>query len=216
MRAVLWGVNVNRIKLKLPVIVEGKYDKARLSSVIDAVIISTSGFGVFKNEEKRTLIRTLGKNGIITLCDSDGGGKLIRSHLRGMLGGIPVYDLYTPQIEGKERRKSARSAEGYLGVEGVPSDLLRGIFEKFAIAHPEAVESGEAIADAGEKTPVTRALLYELGLSGGEGASEKRDALCVRLGLPRGMGAKALFEALLMISSAEEVVEEMKKIQKEA
>ena len=99
---------MGKIKLKLPVIVEGKYDKAHLSSVIDAVIIPTNGFGVFKNEEKRALIRTLGKNGIITLCDSDGGGKVIRSHLRGMLGGIRVYDLYTPQIAGKERRKSRK------------------------------------------------------------------------------------------------------------
>ena len=205
---------MDKIKLKLPVIVEGKYDKAHLSSVIDAVIITTSGFGVFKNEEKRALIRTLGKNGIITLCDSDGGGKLIRSHLRGMLGGIPVYDLYTPQIEGKERRKSARSAEGFLGVEGVPVDVLRGIFERFSAAHPEAVESGEATAEAGDQTPVTPALLYELGLSGGDGASEKRDALCLRLGLPRGMSAKALCEALLMISSAEEVSEIMNEINK--
>ena len=204
---------MGKIKLKLPVIVEGKYDKAHLSSVIDAVIVTTSGFGVFKNEEKRALIRTLGKNGIITLCDSDGGGKMIRSHLRGMLGGIPVYDLYTPQIEGRERRKSARSAEGYLGVEGVPADVLRGIFEKFATAHPEAIESGE-VADAPVRAPVTPALLYELGLSGGEGATAKRDALCLRLGLPRGMSAKALCEAAGMISSAEEVIEIMNGINK--
>lgn len=205
---------MGKIKLKLPVIVEGKYDKAHLSSVIDAVIITTSGFGVFKNEEKRSLIRTLGKNGIITLCDSDGGGKMIRSHLRGMLGGISVYDLYTPQIEGRERRKSARSAEGFLGVEGVPVDVLRGIFERFAVSHPEAVESCEDADESGDKTPVTPALLYELGLSGGVGSTARRDELCLRLGLPRGMNAKALCEALLMISSAEEVSEIMNEINK--
>ncbi len=205
---------MSKIKLKLPVIVEGKYDKAHLSSVIDAVIIPTNGFGVFKNEEKRSLIRTLGKNGIITLCDSDGGGKVIRSHLRGMLGGIRVYDLYTPQIAGKERRKSAPSAAGYLGVEGVPSDVLREIFEKFAATHPEAVESGEDGAEAPVKTSVTPALLYELGLSGGEGSTARRDELCLRLSLPRGMNAKALCEALSMISSAEEVSAIMNEINK--
>lgn len=205
---------MDKIKLKLPVIVEGKYDKARLASVVDAVIIPTNGFGVFKNEEKRALIRKLGKDGIITLCDSDGGGKIIRSHLKGMLGGIRVYDLYTPQIEGKERRKSSPSAEGYLGVEGVPTEVLRAIFERFAASHPEAVDSGSPEADA--RTPVTPALLYELGLSGGECSAERRDALCVRLGLPVGMSAKSLCEALSMISSAEGVAEEMEKIQKEA
>ena len=197
---------MDKIKLKLPVIVEGKYDKAHLSSVVDTVIIPTSGFGVFKNEEKRTLIRTLGQNGIIMLCDSDGGGRIIRSRLRGMLDGIRVYDLYTPQIEGKERRKASRSAEGYLGVEGVSAEVLYGIFERFAAAHPEAVESSSASSEAGARTPVTPTLLYELGMSGGCGSAERRDALCVRLGLPRGMSAKALCEALSMISSAEEVV----------
>lgn len=207
---------MKKIKLKLPVIVEGKYDKAHLSSVIDAVIIPTNGFGVFKNEEKRALIRTLGKNGIITLCDSDGGGKVIRSHLRGMLGGIRVYDLYTPQIAGKERRKSAPSAAGFLGVEGVGADVLREIFVKFAAAHPEVVaaELGEDSDPCTEKTAVTPALLYELGLSGGEGSSELRDELCKRLSLPRGMNAKSLCAAAGMISSAEEIVLIMEEINK--
>ena len=205
---------MGKIKLKLPVIVEGKYDKAHLSSVIDAVIIPTNGFGVFKNEEKRALIRTLGKNGIITLCDSDGGGKVIRSHLRGMLGGIRVYDLYTPQIAGKERRKSAPSAAGFLGVEGVGADVLREIFEKFAAAHPEVVAEVQDEASDTEKTAVTPALLYELGLSGGEGSSERRDELCKRLSLPRGMNAKSLCAAAGMISSAEEIIGIMEEINK--
>ncbi len=194
---------MERIKLKIPVIVEGKYDKARLSSVIDAVIIPTDGFGVFKNDEKKALIRTLGRDGIVTLCDSDGGGKIIRSHLRGMLGGIKVYDLYTPQIEGKERRKSAPSAAGYLGVEGVPSEILHGIFARFAAAHPELCSGGAA--EVSEKTPVTRAMLYELGLTGGSGSAARRDSLCESLGLPRGMSANALFQALQLVSSAEEI-----------
>lgn len=191
------------VKFKIPIIVEGRYDKAHLSSLVDAVIITTEGFGVFKNPEKRALIRRLGQNGLILLCDSDGGGKIIRSHLKGQLQGIKVYDLYIPQIEGKERRKAAPSKAGYLGVEGIPAEILRKVFEDFAAAHPEAAEDGNGISE--EKTPVSRSLLFELGLSGGSGAQENRDRLCVKLGLPKGMNANALFTAVNMVSGEEEI-----------
>ncbi len=193
------------IRFLIPIIVEGRYDKAHLSSVVDALIITTDGFGVFKNPEKRALIRRLGQNGLILLCDSDGGGKTIRSHLKGQLGGITVYDLYVPQIPGKERRKASPSKEGYLGVEGVPTEILRKLFSDFAVAHPELTEGGKLSAAEKRATPVSRALLYELGLSGGPDAAAKRDALARKLGLPRGMNAGALFMALSMISSEEEV-----------
>ena len=193
---------MDKIKLKLPVIVEGKYDKAHLSSVVDAVIIPTSGFGVFKNEEKRTLIRTLGQNGIIMLCDSDGGGKIIRSHLKGQLQGIKTYDLYIPQIKGKERRKSAPSKAGYLGVEGIDSDILRSILTTFADSHPELTEDGGKVK---EKSVITSAVMFELGLSGGDNSQSKRDQLAKSLGLPAGMNSKALCEALNMISDADEL-----------
>lgn len=190
-----------KISLKIPVIVEGKYDKARLSSVISAVIITTDGFGVFRSDEKRALIRRLGRNGVILLCDSDGGGKVIRSHLRGMLGGIRVYDLYTPQIQGKERRKSERSKEGYLGVEGIDSGVLREIFANFAKTHPEAV-GGEAR----EFRKIRKSVMYELGYSGGADSQEKRDGLCERVGLPRGMNANAMHKALEMLMDEDELI----------
>lgn len=190
-----------KIVIKIPVIVEGKYDKARLSSVIDALIITTDGFGVFRNDEKRALIRRLGRDGVIILCDSDGGGKVIRSHLRGMLGGIRVYDLYTPQIEGKERRKKEASKEGYLGVEGIGSGVLREIFESFAAVHPEAV-GGESGSVGG----IRKSVMYELGYSGGERSQEKRDALCEAVGLPRGMNANAMHRAVEMIMGEEELI----------
>lgn len=191
------------IKFKIPIVVEGRYDKAHLSSLVSATILTTDGFSVFKNPEKRALIRRLGQNGLILLCDSDGGGKLIRSHLKGQLAGIRVYDLYTPQIEGKERRKAAPSKAGYLGVEGVPADILRKVFEDFAAAHPEVVENSSATAI--ERTPISRSFLYSYHLSGGANAQENRDKLCVKLGLPKGMNANALFAALNMISDVEEV-----------
>lgn len=199
---------MDKIKINIPVIVEGRYDKARLASALDATVIATDGFGVFKNEEKRALIRALGKNGVIVLCDSDGGGKIIRSHLSGMLGGMRVYNLYTPQIEGKEKRKSAPSAEGYLGVEGIPTEILRGIFEKFIASHPELTGEGEGA----EKNTLSRSDMLELGLTGGAGASELRDKLCMRLGLPKNMNANALFEAINILSSADDVREIIKEI----
>ena len=201
----------DKIRISIPVIVEGKYDKAHLSSVIDARIIPTNGFGVFKHEEKRALIRRLGQNGVIVLCDSDGGGKVIRSHLKGVLGGITVYDLYTPQVEGKERRKEKSSKEGYLGVEGIDADVLRDIFLRFADLHPELC----GIPDGGElcgKGEISRSLLYELGLSGGDGSSSLRDRLCEKLGLPRGMNVNALHAALSMITDAEGLCELMREV----
>lgn len=196
------------IKLKIPLIVEGKYDKARLSGVVDAVIIPTNGFRVFRDEEKRALIRRLGQNGIVLLCDSDGGGRQIRSKLRGMLGGIPVYDLYTPQIEGKERRKAAPSAAGYLGVEGVPNEILREIFAAFAKAHPELAGESDGAGEAGEtpsRKPVTKSQMYELGLTGTANAAENRAALCRKLGLPADMNANGLLAALNLLTDAEEL-----------
>lgn len=191
------------LHLTLPILVEGRYDKSHLSSIVSATIVTTDGFQIFKNPEKRALIRKLGQNGLIILCDSDGGGKVIRSHLKGQLGGIKLYDLYIPQIAGKERRKSAPSKEGFLGVEGVPADVLRKIFDDFAAAHPDLVEEN---VECAKNTPISHSLMYELGLSGGENAQDNRDRLCVKLGLPKGMNAKALFSAVNLISSEEEVV----------
>lgn len=191
------------ISLKIPVIVEGKYDKARLSGVVDAVIVPTDGFAVFNSAEKRALIRRLGAEGVILLCDSDGGGRQIRSRLRGMLGGIRVYDLYTPAIAGKEARKSAPSKAGILGVEGVPNDVLEGIFEAFAAAHPELTGGDGGARESRE--PVTPQLLYELGLNGGDGSAALRADAAEKLGLPRDMTAKGFREAVSLISSAEEL-----------
>jgi len=191
------------ITLNIPVIVEGKYDKIKIKSIINATVIAADGFGIFKNEEKRALIRRLGANGVVIFSDSDGGGRVIRSHLRGMLGGIPVYDLYTPQIAGKERRKAAPSKEGYLGVEGVPADILRGIFEKFAAAHPEFCNSENAAAS--ERVGITSAQMYELGLTGHDNSASLRDDVCRQLGFPPGMSAKAFAEAVGLVSGYEEV-----------
>lgn len=203
--------------IRIPIIVEGKYDKARLSQVVSAPILTTEGFGIFNNAEKKALIRKLGEHGVILLCDSDGGGKVIRSFLKGILAPELVYDLYIPQVAGKERRKRHGSKAGFLGVEGIDNATLTGIFDRLAEKHPEILaEQGSAPAaesasetDAVEKpelskgegqlstgSPISKTDLYFAGLTGGENAADRRDRLCVYLGFPAGMTPNALLAAL--------------------
>ena len=186
---------MEKIKIDLPVIVEGKYDKIKVSSVIDGEIIVTDGFGVFKSREKLALIKRLSQNGVIILTDSDGAGKLIRSHISGAVPADKIYNLYIPKIKGKEKRKREGSKEGTLGVEGVSADLLREIFETFLKNHDVAKKSGEK---------VTKADLFSLGLSGSEGSSERRDRIAEKLGLPSGLTAPAFVSAVNVIMTREE------------
>ena len=186
---------MEKIKIDLPVIVEGKYDKIKVSSVIDGEIIVTDGFGVFKSREKLALIKRLSQNGVIILTDSDGAGKLIRSHISGAVPADKIYNLYIPKIKGKEKRKREGSKEGTLGVEGVSADLLREIFEAFLKNHDVAKKSGEK---------VTKADLFSLGLSGSEGSSERRDRIAEKLGLPSGLTAPAFVSAVNVIMTREE------------
>ena len=120
------------IKLDLPIIVEGKYDKIKLSSIFDAVIITTEGFGIFKNKEKSELIKKLAeKNGVIVLTDSDSAGSIIRSHLKNILSEDKIHHIFLPPIKGKEKRKTKASSEGLLGVEGINKEIILKAFERF-------------------------------------------------------------------------------------
>lgn len=188
-----------RIRIPLPVIVEGRYDKVRLASVIDATIITTGGFGIFNNREKLALIRRLsGRGGVVILTDSDGAGGLIRSYIRSALPPDRIYNLYIPHIAGKERRKRAPSKDGSLGVEGMSDELLRGLFADFA---RRMGFSGEA---HGEYGTVTKADMMQLGLTG-DGSREARDALGKRLGLPPGMTPNAFLGALNILVTRDEL-----------
>lgn len=186
-----------RLKIPYPVIVEGRYDKLRLESVIEAHIIPTDGFGIFKKEEKASMFRALAqKTPLILLTDSDGAGKLIRSHLTSVLPKDRLIQLYVPQISGKEKRKKEASAEGILGVEGMERELLYELFAPYADAN--------AVANRMAENPLSKTDLYEDGLTGGEGSREKRDTLCTRLGLPTGMTPNALLAALRVLCTYEE------------
>ncbi len=184
------------LNIPYPIIVEGKYDRLRLLSVCRANIITTDGFGIFQKSEKLALLRALSqKSAIIVLTDSDGAGKLIRSHISSAVPKDKIIQLYIPQIKGKEKRKSAPSAEGTLGVEGMERELLYDLLVPF---------ENENISDEVAQNPLCKTDFYMHGLSGGENSATRRDALAVSLGLPRGMTANALLAALKILITYDE------------
>lgn len=193
-------------KLKIPyaIVVEGKYDKIKLSNICEARILTTDGFEIFKKNEKLTLIRKLTSElPIIVLTDSDGAGKLIRSHLSSAIPRDKIIQLYIPQIKGKERRKTTPSAEGTLGVEGIADATLYEILAPY--------EDKERYKRYSEN-PITKADFYADGLMGREDSKAKRDALCALVGLPLGMTSNALFETVKLLVTYEEYKELVAKI----
>lgn len=187
---------MERLKIAYPIVVEGKYDKLRLLSIVDAQIITTDGFGIFKKQEKLALFRKLAQRSpIIILTDSDGAGKLIRSHISSAVPKERLIHLYIPQIEGREKRKAEPSAEGTLGVEGMERELLLELLRPYC--------DNDAYLRSAEN-PLSKTDFYIDGLSGGERSREARDALCRRLELPTSMTANALLATLKIICTYEE------------
>lgn len=190
---------MEKLKIDLPIIVEGKYDKIKITSIADACVIVTDGFGVFKNAERLSVIRQLAKKSkIIVLTDSDGAGKVIRSHITSAIPKDRLIQLYTPQVKGKEKRKTAPSAEGFLGVEGTETELLRKLLEPFA----SGISSEEAVREE-----ISKLDLFELGLTGGSDSAARRDNLALSLGLPKGMTPNALLAALNVLVTKEKLIE---------
>lgn len=195
------------LKIKEAVIVEGKYDRQRLMGFIDAPIITTSGFRVFKDKEKQTLIRKLAcERGLVIMTDSDSAGFVIRNFLRGIVQDADsIKHCYIPQIEGKEKRKDTPSKEGYLGVEGLCESQLREALAK----------SGVIVSDsqsAAPNDPVTKSDLYEMGLSGRENSAALRAKLLTSLGLPTYLSANALLSVINSLYSKQEVLDKLKNI----
>ena len=185
-----------KLNIPYPIIVEGKYDRLRLMCVCNARIITTDGFGIFKKNEKLALIRQLSsKTPVILLTDSDGAGKLIRSHLTSAIPRDRLIQLYIPRIEGKEKRKAEPSAEGTLGVEGMEAELLYDLLSPFV-----SEEKWNVYAE----NPLSKTDFYIDGLSGGTDSVARRDALADKLSLPAGMTANALLSALKILITYEE------------
>ena len=177
-------------RIKEVIVVEGRYDKNTLSQVVDAVILETSGFGIFNDKAKRRLLQTLAETrGLIVLTDSDGAGFLIRSHIRGCVDPKLVKHAYIPDVYGKERRKARASKEGKLGVEGMrPEVLIEALRRAGATFDDSPAETRPA--------HITKADLYARGLSGGVGSAEKRRQLLKKLELPERMSADAMLDVL--------------------
>lgn len=192
-------------KVKEVIVVEGRYDKAFLSGFLDAVIVQTDGFGVFSQKEKIRLLRRLaGQRGLVILTDSDGGGFLIRSHLKSVLPPELVKHAYIPDIAGKEKRKSSPSREGKLGVEGMSPEIVLE-----ALRRAGATLDGEACEEQGG---LTKADLFALGLSG-PGSRERRQWLLQRLELPEKLTPNGLLDVLNVLYSREELAQLLTEIQ---
>ena len=190
----------------MAVIVEGKYDKIKLSSVIDAVIIPTNGFRVFKDKEKMALIRYYASGaGIIILTDSDSAGFKIRNYIKGSVGNARIFNVYIPDIYGKERRKTDYSKEGKLGVEGMDEDVLIEAFKKSGI---------DFSSEPRRRRDITKMDLFEDGLSGGANSSEKRAEFLKILGLPELLTANAMLEVLNAMLTREQYKQAVDKLGK--
>lgn len=172
------------------ILVEGKYDKIRIESLLDATVITTEGFGIFKNEEKRELLKQLSKKwGLVILSDSDGAGKLIRAHVHTLCGKENVTDLYIPPIQGKERRKTAPGKEGLLGVEGIDNETLMNLFEKSGLLSEEEKKVAR----------YSKTDLYRLGYFGKDDSKAKREALLKEHHLPTNLSSNAFLDAVNLL-----------------
>jgi ribonuclease M5 len=184
------------ITIKQAIVVEGKYDKIKLSSIVDAVIIQTNGYGIFKDKEKLALIRHYAeKTGIIILTDSDSAGFKIRNYLKGAVDKKKITNVYIPDIFGKEKRKDKASCEGKLGVEGIEKKIILQSFAK----------AGVAIEECEKREQITRMDFYEFGLTGGQNSSELRKKLLKRLELPELLTSTGLLEIVNTILEPEEL-----------
>ncbi len=189
------------LKIREAIVVEGRYDKNTLAQIVDAPILETKGFGLFKDPKQLELLRSVAKKrGLIVLTDSDGAGFVIRNHIKSAIPAKYLKHAYIPDVAGKEKRKAAPGKEGKLGVEGMSPEVLLA-----ALKNAGATIEGESTARGNDQ--ITKQDFVEFGLSGGPNASERRKRLQNRLHLPEHMSANALLQALNLLLSREELAE---------
>lgn len=188
------------VKVREAIVVEGRYDKNTLSQIVDAPILETSGFGIFKDKEQMALLRRVAElRGLIVFTDSDGAGFVIRNHIKSAIDGKYLKHAYTPDVFGKERRKAQPGKEGKLGVEGMTKDIILE-----SLRRAGATFEGEETSGSGQN--ITKADLLELGLYG-PGSNERRTALVKKLGFPEKMSTNAFLQAVNLLYSFEELKE---------
>ena len=193
------------IKIREAIVVEGRYDKNTLSQIVDAPILETSGFGIFKDKQQMALLRRIAETrGLIVFTDSDGAGFVIRNHIKSAIPGKYLKHAYIPDVYGKERRKVAPGKEGKLGVEGMKTQVLID-----ALRRAGATVEGESTVSCHQ---ISKQDLMELGLSGGADASAKRLALLKKLDLPEHMSANAMLQALNLLYNLDELNELVREL----
>ena len=186
------------VKIKEAIVVEGRYDKNTLSQILDAPILETSGFGIFKDKQQMALLRRIAETrGLIVFTDSDGAGFVIRNHIKSAIPGKYLKHAYIPDIPGKEKRKAAPGKEGKLGVEGMSREIILE-----ALRRSGATVEGE---ESSSFHQITKQDLMDLGLSGSADASQKRLALLKKLNLPEHLSPNAMLQALNLLLTLEEL-----------
>lgn len=186
-------------RIREAIVVEGRYDRNTLLQIVDAPVIQTDGFGIFKNKDQLALLRKIAQTrGLIIFTDSDGAGFVIRNYLKGAISGEYLKHAYIPGIQGKEPRKTAAGKEGLLGVEGMRPEVIVEALRR----------AGATFLDtpATDRGDITKQDMVELGLSGGPNASLLRQKLCQKLTFPKHMSANALLQALNLLYSKTELV----------
>ena len=194
------------VKIREAIVVEGRYDKNTLSQILDATILETSGFGIFKDKQQMDLLRRVAeKRGLIVFTDSDGAGFVIRNHIKSAIPAQYLKQAYTPDVFGKERRKATPGKEGKLGVEGMNREVILE-----ALRRAGATFEGETAPTHGN---ITKQDMMQMGLSGGKDSSMKRQKLMKLLNLPERMSANAFLQAVNLLYSKEELFSMTEKLE---
>ncbi|MCI8622093.1 MAG: DUF4093 domain-containing protein [Provencibacterium sp.] len=199
------------LRLDRPLVVEGKYDKIKLSRLVDTLILTTDGFRIFRDREKLAYLRGLAaKDGLIIFTDSDAAGFKIRGYLKGAVDPAKLIQIYTPDIFGRERRKASPSKEGKLGVEGMEDRLLIETFLRAGVV----LDAGGALPFRPEEAePMTKADLFSMGLSGQPDSAARRRQLQALLGLPAQMSAGALLQYLNYACRRDEFYQALERLE---
>lgn len=195
------------IKIKEAIVVEGRYDKAALASLVDTVILDTAGFGIFSDREKLVLLRRLAEaRGLVILTDSDGGGFVIRNFLKSAIDGKYVKHAYIPDVYGKERRKRAPGKEGKLGVEGMKPEVLLEVLRRAGVEL-------DAPPEQKAEEPITKAELFALGLTGRTDSAARRACVLKTLSLPERLTTNALLDVLNVLTTRRELLDILEKME---
>ncbi|MBQ8620746.1 MAG: DUF4093 domain-containing protein [Oscillospiraceae bacterium] len=195
------------VKIREAIVVEGRYDKNTLSQIVDAPVLETAGFGIFKDKKQMSMLRRVAQTrGLIVFTDSDGAGFVIRNHIKSAIPSKYLKHAYIPDIPGKEKRKTAPGKEGKLGVEGMTPEVILEALRR----------AGATFADESEKVAggITKQDLMDLGLSGGKDSSARRLALLKKLDLPEHMSANAMLSALNLLYDPDELQNIMNEIER--